>query len=830
MKNVPINEAEAVLEAFWDGGSSEHPTDKRSLLDAYTVAVTGEAIASITQSWCALQVMFERGAPGSAITMTRDCDIVIAGYDIFRVFASIPSWVTLTVRATIDGRETIVIDGIAGRNTNDEFDGKINGRHLSALAVEYRLEEERPVNMQVLWLGLANQQRQKEMELAVSPYASDWVGLLKSDAECEHQAEAFRPQLGILIDPDEIEELRGTLRTGPLSNEYKKLLGQAEESLSWEPEKDIDRYVAKPDRRWVRNRDMERRSTAGVMELLAFVGLVERNYSMTRMAARMALSACHCEYWSESIIGTMPGTTWHHRSFTEEIYSRACGLVLDWAGFALTRHAKQLIRDAIIMKGLPRIESDFKRMEYIRHMNQGIVFSSGRIVGTLALLEAYPRYNSLIDEAERDLHEMIDNYVHDDGGTLEGMAYWSYTFSSAMPVILALARHRGKSLSEYATDTLRKTGDFGLGMLSTVGLGGTYLPVNDAHADVGYPPGLLAAYARLSQRQEWRVLYNAADKDGIADMYHLIMAPRESAPRESSPREAAAERQDRFDSFKTVGQMSLVRTLGDGGTTLFHLCSGPTDQGHFHEDKGSIIIEAGGESLAADRGVTDYHHPEVNLIGMASRHNLVYPESTDGRLMRQPRDEYGGRLTSAVWEREILLACSDNREAWETDLFTCNYRRICSPTPNLILLDDELIMPNPRAVSFRINTSLPVWTGTDTAEVRGSRYNLRVTPLNWTAEETEGAEEGVDSHLVPTNVIRMETGVANTHRLITLLEIRRVGAPDSWEALRGERPTVKGTQGSIAIDSLESQALTVTVERPNGESITSRCDGGVWTL
>ena len=246
-------------------------------------------------------------------------------------------------------------------------------------------------------------------------------------------------------------------------------------------------------------------------------------------------------------------------------------------------------------------------------------------------------------------------------------------------------------------------------------------------------------------------------------------------------------------------------------------------------NKGSIIIEAGGEVPAADRGVTDYHHPEVSLIGMASRHNLVYPESADGRLMRQPRDRFGGKLTSAVWERGILLACSDNAEAWESGLFTCNYRRVYSPAPDLILIDDELVMSVPMAVSFLINTLLPVVTDADGATVQGTRYGLRIVPLNWSADEINAEEEGVDSHLKPATVIRLKTGVASSHRLVTLLAIHKMGAPDTFEAVRGDRPTVTGTQGSVTIDARESQALTAILRRPSGAPITSRCDGGVWT-
>ena len=68
-----------------------------------------------------------------------------------------------------------------------------------------------------------------------------------------------------------------------------------------------------------------------MIENLAFVGLVENDLEMMRMAVRHALSVCHCEYWCESAMGVLPGATWHHRSFTENMYCKVISLVLDCA-------------------------------------------------------------------------------------------------------------------------------------------------------------------------------------------------------------------------------------------------------------------------------------------------------------------------------------------------------------------------------------------------------------------------------------------------------------------------------------------------------------------
>ncbi len=876
---VPINEAEAILEPFWDGGSSEHPTDKLSLLGAYTLRVPEGVVGAVEQTWCAIRVSFEHAHPGATITMQRDCDLDVSGYDVFRVFASIPSWVCLEVTGLVDGTQQTIIAPIAGTDTNDEFDGPLRGSRLTGYTLAYTLTEDRPASIDVLWTGLSNQAKQREMEARTSPYTSDWPGMLVAEVAPER----VEPQIGILFGPQELASLRHKLHEPALAEAYAALKESLADAMGWEPEAEIGRYIAKPDRRWVRNRDMDKHCTAGVMEALAFVGLIEQNLEMLRMAARMALSAAHCETWSESIVGTLPGTTWHHRSFTEEIYSRACGLVLDWAGCVLTPHARQLIADAIIMKGLPRIESDFKRMEYIRHMNQGIVFSSGRILGVLALLPLYPRYATLIDEAERDFHEMIGNYVHDDGGTLEGMGYWSYTFASVMPIVWALARYRGQTMAAYATPALRKTGEYGLGMLATAGDGTSYLAVNDAHQDGHYPPGLCAAYASLSGDPRWLALYEAglrAEKRAV-DIYQLIMAPDAATWRAvaKQPGSTGGLRATgspllapRFTTFPNVGQVSTVRAWDGGATALeqdagalvhFHLCSGPTYGGHFHQDKGAFILEAGGEALAFDRGVTSYHHPETHLIGMASRHNLLYPESPDGRFIQQPADAFGATLTDARQVDGVFMAASDNRAAWEQGIFARNIRRVFSPAPNLYLIDDDVTLEEAAWIGsaqalrlgFRVNTPFEARTTDAGAVVDASRYALHILPLNWRPVEATAGVEGIDSHLHPTNLIRLVAEPRLALRLLTLLLVLPLGVSAPEGIGSAEQPPVAAMDANrvdvrlgairMQIDASVEDSLLVTVfhgfaaadtpldqgaheDAGDSASLTHRCVGGVW--
>jgi hypothetical protein len=426
------------------------------------------------------------------------------------------------------------------------------------------------------------------------------------------------------------------------------------------------------------------------------------------------------------------------------------------------------------------------------------------------------------------LHEMIANYVHADGGTLEGMGYWAYTFSSTMPLIYALARYRQMPLSAYATPVLRKTGDYGLGMLSTLGAGDTYLPVNDAHSGGHYPPGLLAAYCQLSDRPEWRALYAQVmeSENAAPDIYHLIMAPRETAPVELD-----LLTRPRFDVFPDVGQVSSVRSLESGALVHLHLCSGPTYRGHYHQDKGSVIIEADGEALAYDRGVTSYHHPEVGLIGIAARHNLVYPEAPSGRFIVQPPLAKGGRLTSACEEKGWLLFSSDNTDAWEEGIFNRTIRRVASPGPDLILVDDQISLQSPMAVSFRLNTRYPVELRDSDCLIVGKRYGLRIVPLNWQPAARSADIEGIDDHLQPVRLLRLATGAALQHRLLTACEIVRLdGGVGAWTYALASSLCMRRRDMAVTIDCVVPDLWELSAAW--GSQVTHACcrgdDWSVW--
>ena len=755
MRIVPINKAEAIFETF------HNVTDTEGRLALYNVSCNDpQPSAGIRDNWHAATMHLD--TPGAVLTMQRDCKLHIAGYDVLRLFAAMPSALHLRVEAVIDGEPRVLADAMPGKDTTCEYDMELSGEWMTSLTLQYTLVGDRPAQSQLHWLGLSNKEKQAAMEQEESPYDAEWEEMLKKDGE-------FKPRMGIWFDEAELQALRRKLKEGYLSEMFSRLRAQAEKDMEIEPEKEIDTYIGNPDRRWVRDRDMKKHNTSSAMERLAFVGLIDENLEMSRMAVRMALSAAHCTYWCESIMGVFPGSTWHHRSFTEEVYCHGCTAVLDWAGHFLTEYGRRVIRDAIIMKGLPRIESDFKRHEYIRYMNQGIVFSHGRITGLLGVADKYPRYKTIIDEAEKDLFDMIEAYVLPDGGVSEGPSYWHYTVSNVMPLLFVLARFRGVAMKDMVSEPVLRTARFARQMLSIQAPGATPICTNDAHMDNPFTPGLLASLWQLTGEEEYRQILSDAlygNPEGtVPNINFLIMAPDEL---EKTPRYVP----DGLESMNITGQTHIVRK-GKSALVNLHLVSGEATSGHYHEDKGSFVLETEHETLAMDRGVTTYSHPETKTIQQADVHNLLLPE-VKGVVGRQHADD-SAKVLDVKFENGLFCYATDTTGAWDDGVYDKCVRRVVSPCADVYLVDDEAACPVPTVLHFTVNSTYAAEPAGKGLRILGKKNDLYVCPVNWTPAAVTHGVHGIDSHEHPAQRMRLSTGEVTSARLLTALVVLEKG-------------------------------------------------------
>ncbi len=759
MRLQRINYAEAVIEAFFDGSDSDHSTNRISPLSHYRVTSSDPMAVYAEQSWCGANITMNGGAP-AWLEMVRDCGVTIAGFDRLRIFSAVPATVLETIHAKVDGAWQTLCERLPGTDTSVERDYPISGNRLEVLRI--RLEHDGSQDRGALykWIGLTDTARESAMLALTSEFPPDWPDMLLPDGD-------FVPHIGITFDTDELEILRERVRKEPFRSIYETLRTEAEAHLADEPEKDIGECIPHPDNRWARTRDLPKCGHHETMIVLAFVGLIEKHPDMMRMAVRMALSAAHCTYWSEGgVMGMLNGVPWHHRSFTEEGFCRGCALVLDWAGGWMTSHARESILDAIVMKGLPRIESDFKRMEYIRTMNQGIVFSSGRIFGLLACAHTYPRYKQQVLEAERDLLEMIDDYVLPDGGTPEGPAYWDYTFSHAMPILYVLSRFHGTSFRDSMTPVLEKTGLHSLMQLSVTGNGAASMPVNDAGMHY-YSPVLMAAYANLTGREDYARLMalslNVHKASGMTALNLIILSPDKIPP-------AKPYVQEGYFALPDLGQTRVIRpdeTYGRIGLSFF---TGMADAGHFHMDKGSFILETEKEALLIDRGTLPYSHPDNMLAQMPEYHNLLFPELSGARVRQKPTRE-GAYLVRSSYENGIFEAVGDITRCWTDERILKNTRRIVSEDARVYRIEDEVLLSEAAPVSFLLNTLFPCEVDGNAVLVHGTYATVRVEPENWTPTEVECGLFGLNGDLKPAWRIVLRTNAAKRHGLTTRITV-----------------------------------------------------------
>jgi hypothetical protein len=760
MSLLPINENEAILEAFWNG--DKNGDDSRlDVLAPYRVTWSKGASGSVRPP--AYFTLLAPPASGPALILERDCDVDLGGYDRFVLGGSLPKSVRVRLLARLDGRWQTVIADAVGSDACDEFEGAFRGSRLTGLRFEFTLSGPAPAAVSLTWLMVADSAGLARMLTRKTAFDPSWPGLLESsDATA-------RPQLGLFFDAADLKSLRAKVRLRHLKPHYEALLAQADKFLAIQPEElvgsyapggDITRSGRKVTTPWIAH---------GVADLLAFAGIVEENPAFSRQAARMALALAHCGHWTHSFLGVLPGTIGHPRCFSESYILLPLPMVLDWAGHCLTPVGRELIRDAMILKGLARVESDFRRWEYIRHMNQGLLFTPGRIHAYLALEKTYPRYRANLAEAERDMNAMLDHYLQPDGGTLEGMGYW-HSVGEVFPTLYAMARRHGKPFLVGRGERVRRTSDFALAMLSTADHGDEFLRINQIGSHHARPSLMMAAvFATAMKGSSWGHRYAriAAEADPEADWFHLLVAP------ETLPGRAAKSEESPFYHFPATGHAGVRREAGGIGAVRFHLFSGPSRGGHSHQDKGSFLVEAAGETLVMDRGTTGYGDPVHLLMGKAAWHNLVVPETADGTPMEQhPLTTPGGKLTLAKFSNGVFDIKCDNRRAWEPGLFRRNLRRVHSSAAGVFEIEDDLSLRTSHAVAFRLNCPHTL-TQDDTGAwtMVGKRARLRITPVNWKPVAATATVAGVDWLGHPVWLLRMATAVATSHRLLTLLEV-----------------------------------------------------------
>ncbi len=770
MQPIAINEAEAIFEPLWD--------PEISTLKLWTVTAAPRSNGRVTQFWCWATTEWDRATPGvPALTLERACRVPLAGYDTLIVSCGQPFGVALSVDVCVDGVWSTAIREAAGANEGVELTAALHGAELQGMRVRITPSADGPGAGWLCWFGLADSTRLQTLlqREANPPYTLEWPGLLlPAGSGTVPDTAPFTPQLGLLFGADDLPAMRARAAQPGYATLMAGLREAAQGFLRGEPEKRVRQFLPTGSGgRYARPRDRQPDMYMPAY-ICAFVGLIDQDEALLRMAARYALAMSHLDHWCEGVIERFPGSRWTQRCFREAMATEACALVLDWAGAVLTEQGRTVIRHAIATKGLPPIHHDFLQHEYIHHCNQAVIFSRGRILGLLALAQAWPRTADYLDMALRDLQRAMAATVLEDGGYGEPPGYFFVNAYWGMPPLVAMARRLQRPVEELLPAQLRRSIDF-ISAVASTAPPGTLVPYGDCFPALDLES--VALFARYLPDPRWtRLLHD-----------RLTLLEREAAAGAKPHLSAVdgwtlalalgADTGDGADPVVPVfrilpdtSQLVSCRPSGDGVVRL-QFIGAPRNCGHSHEDKSSFVLEAYGDILALDRGICFYGQARTGLLKYATAHNLLTPVLADGSLAHQinPAPQHicpTGRGDAVSMQAEI-----DVSALWGGQFTRC-VRRIVSQQPDDFLIEDDAALPQTGAVAFHLHSRYPMRQEGATYIVEGEHARLVIQP-QWTPAQVLCRLDGLDGQDQPVWHLELHTAAALAHRLTTRLIVER---------------------------------------------------------
>ena len=710
MFNLPIDEYSSIIQPFFDGGESYVGHHKYSLLSRYTVTPEGAA----KQTWEAVSVMVE---PKGSVTMETDgLNIDISEYSRFRLFGN----ATADMNIKVYCNDELVINE-NGHQKNDFLDGHMRTTQTIAKSLKMVFTNNSNVESGVTmyYIGLLNDKPRRK-----NPFNAEWEGCFADEPSMELYDE-------FLISKEELEAVRKRVKDDDLKEHYAKLKAKAEEYMKIAPEDCIATHMA-------RNFRGPSKLEGGVD--LAVVGQIEQNPEMIKMACRYALSLASFTAWTETEFETIQGITWHHRSFTEATRTAQVANIISLCGNFLTWHGRNYLYNAMIMKGLPRMEADFHTMEYIYHCNQGLAFLYGYFAAVVSLSKQYPRYAKKVEEAERLMNEFFETSIMADGTTAEGPGYWQYTMLTYLLGARYLAKYKGITLKELIGEQVKNTARFGRMLIDE---SAKIISVSDSHRSP------YSKYVCLT-------LYEATGDERWARAAEL--APEARAPKElceTAHITAKTKNVTLSPEFYCNETIGYTRSYRDG-VNIFTV-SGPSNNTHAHNDKGTfVIIDENNKDIIPDIMV-GYGTAGMAIVQNSEAHSLAVPVYNGKCLNQLSGTGYGGEILKAELNDGVFEWQSENSNAWDKKHVSLSKRTIVSPNAKEYIITDEFELTEEMPLSFRINVY--------------NEDDVTIVPQNWNCISREYCElcEGDDGMVYQHRLLSEK---AKSHKLITKITIK----------------------------------------------------------
>ncbi|MCC6265103.1 MAG: heparinase II/III family protein [Bryobacterales bacterium] len=407
--------------------------------------------------------------------------------------------------------------------------------------------------------------------------------------------------------------------------------------------------------------------------------------------------------------------------------THAFAIAYDWLFDRLDTQEKEMIREAIVTKGLrPAVDHVYRGGKdgsmtgwALRDNNWNQVCNGGLILGALAIAEREPKLaGEVLGFALQSLPRAMREFAP-DGGWFEGVGYWAYTVRYTVPLLAALDTALGRRFGLDEFPGFSETGDFYLHAIGPTGLAFNFSDCNRVSAR-GFP--WLHWMARRFERPVW---HWAAD-NGDSGKHPLSLFWRE--PDARTPAQLHTRREATFVGMNAAMMRSA---WDDPAASYVGFYAGHNGVAHSQLEMGTFVFDALGERWVEELGSDDYDLPgyfgdrrwDYYRLNSQGQNVMLFDGRNQGTKAR-------GRITSSGANNGSAHAIADLSEGYAEQARVVRRGVRLTDARRSLLVQDEFELKSPAVYQWQIHTMAEVKTEIDRAQLIIGEKTVEVRALS----------------------------------------------------------------------------------------------------
>ena len=295
----------------------------------------------------------------------------------------------------------------------------------------------------------------------------------------------------------------------------------------------------------------------------------------------------------------------------------AVSIGYDWLYNELSPASREIIREAIIKKGIePSLNAKYNSWLTAEH-NWNQVCNAGMTYGAMAIYESQPELaRKIINRAIGTIVLPMKDYGP-EGIYPEGYGYWGYGTSFNVMFLSAVEKLFGSDFGLNAMPGFLKTAGF---LESMTGPSGKPFNYSDAGSNGGFHPAMFWLSKKINDPSVLWEEKRYLQRNSPIELVNDRLLPATMLWNGGVSMDQITPPASTFWTGNGKNPMVLMRTSWSDSNALYvAMKGGSVSINHAHMDIGSFIMEADGVRWAMDFGMQDYESLESKGIQLFGR-------------------------------------------------------------------------------------------------------------------------------------------------------------------------------------------------------------------